>query len=90
VSALDAWNEAAPGRYVALTDSALRLAAALWADARNSGAPTADPRELDADVLIAAQALDTHLPSAAMVIATVNVGHLGRFAPAAAWSSIRP
>lgn len=55
LAALDAWNNAAPDRYLPLTDSALRLAAKLWARARNVGTATADPKELDADVLRASQ-----------------------------------
>jgi predicted transcriptional regulator len=31
LAALDAWNNAEPGRYLQLTDSALRLGAKLWA-----------------------------------------------------------
>ena len=58
LAALDAWNRAAPDRYLPLSDSALRLGATLWARARNAGNATTDPKELDADVLIAAQALD--------------------------------
>src|SRR5690242_15063352 len=47
VAALDAWNSAVPGRYLSLTDSALRLAVKLWAQARNAGTFTADPKDLD-------------------------------------------
>src|SRR5262245_22880417 len=54
---LDAFNRAEPDRYLVLSDAALRLAATLWARARRHGRPTADPRELDCDVIIAAQAL---------------------------------
>ncbi len=90
ISALDGWNYAYPGRYIPLTDSALRLGATLWAQVRNSGNTTADPKELDADVLIAAQALDMGLASSEFVIATVNVGHLSRFALADLWTNIHP
>ncbi len=79
-----------PGCYLPLTDSALRLAARLWADARNAGAPTADPKELDCDVLIAAQALELGGAEAGVVIATMNVGHLARFVPAEHWRHIAP
>jgi predicted nucleic acid-binding protein len=64
---LNAWNAIEPDRYLALSDSALRLASTLWAQARNSGASTADPRELDGDVLIAAQAIDFGLPPSEFV-----------------------
>src|SRR5579862_2478299 len=85
---LDKWNGAAPDRYLPLTDSALRLGARLWAHARNDGTLPADPKELNGDVLIAAQALDFGLPQSEFVVATVNVGHLALFVPAAEWSSI--
>ena len=62
IAALDAWNHAYPDAYLAVTDTALKMAAKLWAKARNAGTPTADPKELDADVLIAAQAIDVGLP----------------------------
>lgn len=85
---LDAFNAARADRYLALTDSALRLAAKLWAQARNAGIPTADPKELDCDVLIAAQALTMGIPSSDLVIATTNVGHLSRFVTADLWANI--
>ena len=90
IAALNAFNTAQPGRFISMTDSALLLGANLWAQARNAGTPTAHPRDLDGDVLIAAQALDTGLPLAEIVIATVNVSHISLFAPAAFWSNIRP
>ena len=87
---LDAFNAARSDRYLALTDDALRLAAKLWAQARNAGMPTADPKELDCDVLIAAQALTMGVPTSDLVIATTNVGHLARFVPADLWTNITP
>ena len=90
LAALDAWNNAAPDRYLPLTDSALRLGATLWARARYAGTATADPKELDADVLIAAQAIDLGLPPTEFIVATVNVGHLALFVPADRWANITP
>ncbi len=90
LAALDAWNNAVPDRFLSVTDSALLLGAKLWARARNAGTSTADPKELDGDVLIAAQALDTGLPTSDFIIATVNVGHLALFAPADLWTNINP
>lgn len=90
IAALDAWNSAYPDRYLPVSDSALRLGAKLWANARNAGTATADPKELDGDVLIAAQALDTGLPPSEFIIATVNVGHLALFVPADLWTNILP
>ena len=46
-----------PGCCLPLEDSAIRLGVNLWAKARNKGLATADPKELDCDVLIVAQAL---------------------------------
>ncbi len=79
-----------PGVYLALTDSALKLVAQWWAEVRNAGQQTADNRELDCDVIIAAQAKDFGLPDSEYIVATVNVGHLNRFVPAADWKTITP
>jgi predicted nucleic acid-binding protein len=87
---LDAFNRAWPDRYLSLSDSALHLAAQLWAQARNAGMPTADPKELDCDVLIAAQALTIGKSASNLVIATTNVGHLARFVAADLWTNITP
>jgi hypothetical protein len=90
LAVLDAWIGARGDRYLPLTDSALRLGSTLWAQARNAGTPAADPKELDGDVLIAAQSIDLGLPTTDFIIATVNVGHLAQFAPAAQWQNINP
>lgn len=87
---LDAFSAAEPDRYIPLTDEALKLAAELWAEAGQRGAPTADPRDLDCDVILAAQALALGLPASQVVIATTNVGHLSQFVPAELWQEIRP
>ena len=58
--------------------------AQLWADARNRGLPTADPKELDGDVILAAQA-----ERAKAIVATDNVGHLARFVSAQNWEGYR-
>jgi predicted nucleic acid-binding protein len=85
---LDAWNNVVPDRYLPLSDSALRLGSKLWARARNAGTATADPRELDGDVLISAQALDLGIPTSDFIVATVN--DLSLFVPADLWSNIKP
>ena len=73
--------------YLPLTTAAMRTAADLWAQARRSGHPTAADPALDADVILAAQALSLGV---AVVVATANVGHLSRYAPADVWTNITP
>jgi predicted nucleic acid-binding protein len=69
--------------YAPITTTVMRRAANLWAEARWRGRPTADPRELDADVILASQALE-----ASAVLATDNVGHLAQFVAAVHWRKI--
>jgi len=72
--------------YLPLTTEAMRLAAQLWGQSRQQGQPTADPKELDGDVILAAQAI--LLGEADLVVATTNVGHLTRFVAAKSWQDI--
>jgi predicted nucleic acid-binding protein len=72
--------------YLPLTTAAMRQAAAFWAMARNERRQTADDKALDGDVILAAQAATLQVPG--LVIATTNVGHLSRFAPADVWREI--
>jgi predicted nucleic acid-binding protein len=71
--------------YLPITTSVMLRAAALWAAARNQGRPTADPKELDGDVILAAQALE----AGAMVV-TENIGHLQWFVEASDWRDLNP
>jgi predicted nucleic acid-binding protein len=73
--------------YLPLSTAAMRLAAALWAQARSSGRPTAPDTALDADVIVAAQAITMNTT---VVVATANPGHLKRFVAAELWSNITP
>lgn len=90
LAALDAWNAGEPGRFLDLSNADLRLACQLWAQARNAGTPTADPKELDGDVIISAQARGLGLTPPAYIVATTNVGHLSLFVPADLWTNIVP
>jgi hypothetical protein len=72
--------------YLPLTTAAMRQAAVFWAQARQQGQPTADDKALDGGVILAAQALTLGLTD--VVIATTNVSHLARFAPAALWPDV--
>jgi len=76
--------------YLPITTSAMRLAADLWAQARQGGWATADTQALDGDIILAAQALAlTPVPSD-LVVATSNVAHLSRYLPAREWTAITP
>ena len=70
--------------YLPLTTPIMLKAAELWAQARRSGTPTADPKALDCDVILAAQALAVQ-----GIVATENVGHLSRFVEARHWREIK-
>lgn len=70
--------------YLRITTLVMLEAAELWAQARRAGMPTADPKALDCDVILAAQALDMD-----GIVATDNVGHLSRFVIAKPWRDIR-
>lgn len=69
--------------YLPLNTSVMLNAAELWAAARRVGQPTADPKELDGDAILAAQAIDV-----GAIVATENVGHLSRFVEARHWKDI--
>lgn len=79
---LDDFIAAEPDRYLPLTDADLYRAADLWAQARRQGLPTADPKALDVDALLAAQALSLDLAPGQYIVATSNVRHLSQFAAA--------
>ena len=69
--------------YRPITTDIMLKAAELWADARKRGKPTADLKELDGDVILAAQALQVDA-----IVATENVGHLSLFVEAKHWKDI--
>lgn len=76
--------------YIPITTAAMQKAAELWADARKKGTPTADEKELDVDVILAAQTLIELLSNAedSAIVATTNVGHLEMFVAARRWQEI--
>ena len=71
--------------YQPITTEIMLKAAELWANARKRGKPTADPKELDGDVILAAQAME-----ADAVVVTENVGHLSLFVEAVRWDEYLP
>lgn len=72
--------------YLPISTAAMHRAAQLWAQARQQGQPTAGDKTIDGDMILAGQALTLDEPD--LVIATTNVGHLARFAPADLWQNI--
>ena len=74
--------------YIPITTAAMRRAADLWAQARQSGQSNADPKALDGDVIMAAQALTLTPAPAGLVVATSNVVHISRYLPALEWTAI--
>jgi predicted nucleic acid-binding protein len=71
--------------YVPITTPDMRKAADLWAKSRKTGRSVGDPKELNADVILAAQAIRL-----GAIIASDNVGHFNQFVEARLWTSIRP
>ena len=69
------------GRFtlLPLERPALLRAAELWAHVRKAGLPSADPHALDADAILAGQALTAAGPGDIIIVATTNARHLGRF-----------
>jgi predicted nucleic acid-binding protein len=87
---LDMFLAVWPYRYLPIDTPAIRRAAELWAEARNKGYATADPKALDADVIVAAQALTAGYAPSEIIVATDNVAHLSRYVPAEDWQKIAP
>ncbi len=71
--------------YLPITTSVMLKAAELWAQARRTGRLTADPKALDGDVILAAQAMSVMGEGNEVLIATTNVGHLSQFIDAREW-----
>ena len=69
--------------YLPLTTDMIRHAAELWAEARLKGVPTAPETSLDADVILAAQAL-----AVSGTVVTTNPRHLERFVAAKTWEEL--
>lgn len=78
--------------YLPLTTGAMLVAAQLWAEVRNQGQPTASDKALDADVILAAQAilLEDSGEDTKVMVAADNVKHLSRFVTALPLNKIEP
>ncbi len=68
--------------YLPVSTSMWKRAAELWADARQRGRPTASPAALDADALIAAQAIEVQA-----TVLTGNRRHLQQWVTIQPWPS---
>lgn len=65
--------------YIPIETPVMLLAAQLWAKARKEGRATADPKALDGDVILAAQARFLMANEGnEVIIATTNVRHLSQ------------
>jgi len=87
VARLDDFLAAVPDRLLQVETLDLRYAAELWATLRRMGRPTADPRDLDVDVIQCAQLL-LAFSSADFVVATSNATHLSLLVPADDWRNL--
>jgi predicted nucleic acid-binding protein len=74
--------------YLPITTDVMLQAAELWAEVRQSGQATADPKSLDGDVILAAQALLKAQQGYEVIVATTNVKHISRFVDARLWTDI--
>lgn len=75
--------------YRPITTAVMLKAAELWAEARRRGRPTADPKALDGDVILAAQAILVVEEGNEVIVATTNVRHLSQFIDAREWRLIQ-
>jgi predicted nucleic acid-binding protein len=76
--------------YLPLNTGAMHRAAGLWAQARGLGQQTADDKSLDADVILAAQALEYTGLGDKPVVITDNQRHLNRFVTTSSWKGYMP
>ena len=75
--------------FLPIESDAMLIAAELWAEARNSGRPTAAIQSLDADTILAGQARTCHQRGVEVIVATENVEHLQAMTHAVFWLDIR-
>ncbi|MFM9963387.1 MAG: nuclease [Planctomycetaceae bacterium] len=71
--------------YLPINTAGIRCATQFWTDLRQQGRPTADDFSLDADMILAGQALTLGID---VVVATTNLAHLSRVVPAKHWHDI--
>lgn len=66
------------------------LATEIWAESRLKGKPTADEKNIDIDIIIAAhwQLLTGEFPGRTIIVSTTNIKHLSSFTNAQEWQDI--
>ena len=74
--------------YAPITTTVMLKAAEFWATARRIGRQSAADASLDADMILAAQAMAMATDGGQAVFATTNVRHLALFSPAQIWREI--
>lgn len=75
-------------KYIPIQTDTMLLVANLWAEVRRTRQPTADPKALDRDVILAAQVQILTNEMTQVIITTTNVSHLSRLATALNWQDI--
>jgi predicted nucleic acid-binding protein len=85
---LERWREIID--FLPLTTQVMQVAAKVWAEARRSGLPTAELKNIDADMIIVTQwsLLSDEYPGRRITISTTNVKHLLPFCDAMIWPEI--
>lgn len=66
-------------RFLPITSAAMLLAADLWASFWQRGLAITDPKKLDVDVILAAQALTMGVAPEDLIVATSNAALVSRF-----------
>ena len=70
--------------FVPFRDAAMRQAAVIWAQLRNTGQPIGHPEALDGDVILAAHAKEY----SDHVVVTENLDHVSRVCNAVHWQAL--
>jgi len=76
--------------FFPVTQEVVKEAAEIWAEARLKNQPTAEEKNIDVDIIIAAhwRVLKREFPGRYIVVSTTNVKHLSLFAEAKEWQNI--
>lgn len=74
--------------FAPMTTPAFLLASTLWAEARRRGLATCDPKRIDGDVILAAQALTAAGPDREVAVASGNAKHFAQFLAVADWTEM--